>query len=149
MKVILSSDVDKLGKAGDDLEVKEGYARNYLIPKKLAVAATSKNLAHLEHQRKLIQARESQRRQTAEAFKDQIEKLSLTIPCKAGEAERLFGSVTAMDIAQALKKENLTINKRQIKLEEPLKTLGVFTVSIHLEHNLEAKLKIWLVKEKE
>jgi len=147
MKVILTSDLDKLGKAGDALEVKDGFARNYLIPKKLAIAATTKTLTQLEHQRKIIQAKENQRRQTAQTLKEQIEKLSLTIQCKAGESDRLFGSVTAMDLAQALKKENLEIDKRQIKLEEPLRTLGVYNVPIHLEHNIEALLKVWLVKE--
>jgi len=147
MKVILTGDVEKLGKAGDALEVKDGFARNYLIPKKLALAATSKNLHQLEHQRKLIQAREQVRKQNAQALKAQIEQLSVTIPCKVGESDRLFGSVTAMDIAQALKKEKLEIDKRWIKLEEPLKALGVYTIPIHLEHDLEANLKIWLVKE--
>lgn len=147
MKVILTADVDKLGKAGDTLEVKDGFARNYLIPKKLAIAATSKNLNQLEHQKRIIQARENKKRQSAQALKEQIEKLSLTITCKVGESDRLFGSVTAMDIAKALEKENIKLDKRRIKLEEPLKTLGVYNIPIHLEKDIEATLKLWLVKE--
>jgi large subunit ribosomal protein L9 len=147
MKVILTTDVDKLGRAGDLLEVKDGYARNYLIPKKLAITATTKNITQLEYQKKLIQARENKRRKNAHALKEQIEKLSITIPCKAGESERLFGSVTAIDIAQALKKENIEIDKRWIKLDEPLKTLGVYNIPIHLEQDITAILKVWLVKE--
>ncbi len=147
MKIILTSDVEKLGKAGDTMEVKDGFARNFLIPKKFAISATSKNLEQLAHQRKLIQARENVRKQNAQALKSQIEQLSVTIACKVGESDRLFGSVTTMDIAQALKKEKLTIDKRAIKLAEPLKALGVYTIPIHLEHDLEANLKIWLVKE--
>ncbi len=147
MKVILLEDVEKLGKAGEVIEVKNGFARNYLIPRKLAIPATGKNLAQLEHQKKMIQARELKRRKTAQALKEQIEKLSVTIPCKVGESDRLFGSVTAIDIAQALKKEGIEIDKRWIKLEEPLKNLGVYTVPIHLNQELEANLKVWLVKE--
>ena len=147
MKVILLEDVEKLGRAGEIIEVKNGYARNYLIPKKLAVPAIGKNLAQLEHQKRIIQAKQLRLRKTAQALKEQIEKLSITIPCKVGESDRLFGSVTAMDIAQALKKEGIEIDKRWIKLQEPLKNLGVYTVPIHLNQELEANLKVWLVKE--
>ncbi len=147
MKVILLEDVEKLGRAGEIIEVKNGYARNYLIPRKLAIPATGKNLAQLEHQKRIIQAKQLRLRKTAQALKEQIEKLSITIPCKVGESDRLFGSVTAMDIAQALKKEGIEIDKRWIKLQEPLKNLGVYTVPIHLNQELEANLKVWLVKE--
>ena len=147
MKVILLEDVEKLGRAGEIIEVKNGYARNYLIPRKLAIPATGKNLAQLEHQKRIIQAKQLRLRKTAQALKEQIEKLSITIPCKVGESDRLFGSVTTMDIAQALKKEGIEIDKRWIKLQEPLKNLGVYTVPIHLNQELEANLKVWLVKE--
>ena len=147
MKVILLEDIEGRGKAGDIIEVKNGYARNYLIPRKLAIPATGKNLAQLEHQRRLIQAKEAKRKKTAQALKEQIEKLSITIPCKVGESDKLFGSVTAKDIAQALKKEGIEVDKRWIKLDEPLKNLGVYNVPIHLDQNIEATLKVWLVRE--
>jgi len=146
MKVILIEDLDKVGKAGEVVEVRDGFGRNYLIPKKLAIPATKKSLSQLEHHRKLIQDRENQRKKTAQALKEQIEKLSITIACKVGESERLFGSVTAMDIAEAVKKEGIEIDKRWIKLEEPLKNLGVYTVQIHIQQEVIANLKLWLVK---
>ena len=147
MKVILMENVEKLGKAGEVMEVKDGFGRNYLIHKKLAIAATTKNLSQLEHHRKLIQAQEARRHKDAQAFKEQIEALSITIPCKVGESDRLFGSVTAIDIAQALKDKQIDIDKRWIKLDEPLKTLGVYTIPVHLSKAVEANLKVWLVKE--
>jgi len=147
MKVILLENVDKLGKAGEVKEVKDGYGRNLLIPKKMAIAATTKNLSQLEHHRKIIGARELKRRKDAQAFKEQIEALSITIPCKVGESDRLFGAVTAIDIAQALKNKQVDIDKRAIKLDEPLKALGVYTIPVHLEKDVEASLKVWLVKE--
>jgi large subunit ribosomal protein L9 len=147
MKVILLEKVDNLGNAGEVVEVKDGYGRNFLIPKKLAIAATTKDLAQLEHHRRLIQGKEAKRRKDAQAFKAQIESLSITIPCKVGESDRLFGSVTALDIAEALKAKQLEIDKRRIRLDEPLKTLGVYTIPIHLDKDIEASLKVWLVKE--
>jgi large subunit ribosomal protein L9 len=147
MKIILMESVPKVGKAGEVLEVKDGFGRNYLIPKKLAITATKKNLDQLEHHRKIISAKESRRMKDAQAFKDRIEALSITIPCKVGESDKLFGSVTAMDIAQALRAKEVEIDKRWIKLEEPLKVLGVYTVPVHLEKDIEASLKVWLVKE--
>jgi len=147
MKVILLENMEKTGKAGEVVEVRDGYGRNYLIPKKLAIAATGKNLGRLAHHRKTIQAKDARRRKDAQAFKEQIENLSITIPCKVGESDRLFGSVTAMDIAQALKDKQVEIDKRWVKLEEPLKTLGVYTIPIYLDKDVEASLKVWLVKE--
>ena len=147
MKIILMENVPKVGKAGEVLEVKDGFGRNYLIPKKLAIAATKKDLDQLEHHRKIIQVKEARRMKDAKAFKEQIEGLSITIPCKVGESDKLFGSVTTMDIAQALRDKEVEIDKRWIKLEEPLKVLGVYTVPVHLEKDIEASLKVWLVKE--
>jgi len=147
MKIILLEDLKNVGKAGEVVEVKDGFGRNYLIPKKLAIAATSKNLSQLVHHRKIIHSRETRKQKDALALKEQIESLSITIPCKVGESDRLFGSVTAMDIGQALKEKQIEIDKRAIKLEEPLKTLGVYTIPIHLAKDVEASLKLWLVKE--
>ncbi len=147
MKIILMESVPKVGKAGEVLEVKNGFGRNYLIPKKLAIAATKKNLDQLEHHRKIIQVKEARRMKDAHAFRERIETVSITIPCKVGESDKLFGSVTAMDIAQALRAKEIEIDKRWIKLEEPLRVLGVYTVPIHLEKDIEATLKVWLVKE--
>jgi len=147
MKVILLANVEKLGKAGEVKEVKNGFGRNYLIPRKLAITASAKSLSQLDHHRKSITAQETRRHKDAETVKQSIERLSITIPCKVGEEDKLFGSVTAMDIAQALKEKQIEIDKRQIRLEEPLRTLGVYTIPIHLSKDVEARLKLWLVKE--
>ena len=147
MRVIFLQNVKGVAQMGDIKDVADGYARNFLIPKKLAIAATTKDLAQLEHHRRLIQGKEAKRRKDVQAFKAQIESLSITIPCKVGESDRLFGSVTALDIAEALKAKQLEIDKRRIRLDEPLKTLGVYTIPIHLDKDIEASLKVWLVKE--
>lgn len=147
MKVILKEDLEGLGKTGDLVDVRDGYARNYLIPKNLAVEASKKNLRQLEHEKRMISVRENKRLKTAQALAQRLSELSISIPCKVGEADKLFGAVTALDIVEALKKEGFEIDKRQIKLDEPLKSLGVYTVTIHLTKDVDAHLKVWLVKQ--
>ena len=151
MKVILQEDVVDLGQVGDLVEVKAGYARNYLIPKGLAMMATSRNVKVLEHQRRLLVARQS--KQTTRAtdlatdLADAINTLSATFTRKAGDDDRLFGSVTSQHIAEFFSDEKLPVERKQIRLEEPIKALGVFNVPIKLHQEVTAELKVWVVKE--
>ncbi len=146
MKVILREDDKKLGKAGDIVEVKDGYAHNFLIPRNLAVRADASHMKQLEHERKILRDKSEKLLKQAKKLVEQIETASCTISVQVGEEERIFGSVTAMDIAQALDKEGVEVDKRAIQLEEPIKTLGVYTVPVKLGPEVEAKLKVWVVK---
>jgi large subunit ribosomal protein L9 len=146
MKVILREDDKKLGKAGDIVDVKDGYAHNFLIPRNLAVRADASHVKQLEHERKTLHDKKEKRLKQSRQLVEQIEKSSCTISVQVGEEERIFGSVTAIDIAQALGKEGVEIDKKAIQLEEPIKTLGVFTVPVKLAPEMEAKLKVWVVR---
>lgn len=146
MKIILREDMKELGKAGDVVEVKEGYARNFLIPRNLAVGADAGHMRQLEHERKVLREKKEKGLKDAKSLADKITAASCTIPVQVGEEEKIFGSVTAIDIAESLKKEGLEIDKKNIQLEEPIKSLGVFTVPIRIVPEVEAKLKVWVVK---
>ena len=146
MKLLLKVDVDALGQAGDTIEVKEGYARNFLIPKKMAIEATSENLRFLERENLHLEKQATRSEKQAESLAQKIETLSCTIPMKAGEADKLFGSVTSMDIEKYLKEEGLEIDRKKILLKEPIKSLGVYTVSIKLHPEVMANMKVWVVK---
>lgn len=147
MKVILQEDVVDLGQTGDLVEVKAGYARNYLIPKGLAMMATSRNVKVLEHQRRLMVARQGKQHTRATDLADAINTLSATFTRKAGDDDRLFGSVTSKHIAEFFSDEKLPVERKQIRLEEPIKALGVFNVPIKLHPEVTAELKVWVVKE--
>jgi large subunit ribosomal protein L9 len=147
MKVILKTDVSPLGKSGELVEVKPGYGRNYLIPHNLAVEATRKNVNQLDHEKRLIALQQHHQLADAEKLLQRLESYSCTIPCKVGEEDRLFGSVTARDIAETLHKDGYPVDKRDVQLEEPLKNLGVYTVPVRVGPKIEAKLKVWLVKK--
>ena len=148
MKVILLEDVPDLGKTGDLVNVKDGYARNYLLPRKLAIAATPKNVKAFEHQKRLAEAKIRKKKSEAQSLAERIESISLTIPQKAGEEDKLFGSVTAMTIAEYLKdQEGIIIDKRKIELSEPIKRLGVYTVPVKIHPDVTANLRVWVVKE--
>ena len=147
MKVILKSDVDRLGKTGDVVTVAAGYARNYLLPRGLALEATDRSMEQVEiHRRREEKARQKKATDAAE-LQAKLEELSLTVSKQAGESDKLFGTVTAMEIAEALEKEGYDIDKRKIDLEEPIKTLGIYTVPIRLHSEVTAKVKLWVVKE--
>ncbi len=146
MKVILREDLKKLGKAGQVVEVKAGYARNYLIPRNLAVRADASHMRHLEHERKILQDRTEKQLRQARNLAEQINRASCTIPVQVGEEDRIFGSVTPIDIADSLSKEGITIDRKCIHLEEPIKSLGVFTIPVKLAADVEAKLKVWIVR---
>jgi len=146
MKVILKEDVANLGHMGDVVEVSPGYARNFLVPKKKAFEATAKNLKAIEHQKKLLADQLKREKKEAEALAARINESSITIPVQVGEGEKLFGSVTNKDIAEALVKEGIEVDKHRILLEKPIKELGIFTVPVKLHPEVTANLKVWIVK---
>lgn len=147
MKVILRRDFEKLGKIGDIVEVKDGYARNYLIPQNIAYQATTGNIKALEEEKKQHSYREQKEERNAQKVASKLENTSVTIKAKVGEDEKLFGSITSQSIAEALLEQGLTIDKRNIELEDPIKQLGIYTVPIKLHPKVTAKLKIWIVRE--
>ena len=147
MKIILVEEVESLGDIGDLVEVADGYGRNYLLPRGLAVQATQKNLKAIEHERQLQADRLKKAKGTAQEFAQQLEKLPLQISKKVGEGERLYGSVTSQDIAEAAAKEGVTLNRRKIVLKEPIRSLGVFRVPIKVHPEVEATLEVGVVRE--
>jgi large subunit ribosomal protein L9 len=147
MKIILRQNHEKLGAIGEVVSVKDGYARNYLIPRGVAYEATQGNLQQLEEEKKMAARRTDRDKKNAEALAAEIEKISLTIKMKVGEEEKLFGSVTSQQIAELLAEKNITLDKRSIELEEPLKALGIFEVPIKLTAGVTSKIKVWIVKE--
>jgi large subunit ribosomal protein L9 len=148
MKVILLENVEKLGKKGDLQEVADGYARNFLIPKKLAVLATKAEIAKLEEQKQIEAQKAEQELLHFQEVATQLDGLELEIPAKVGEEGKLFGTVTASQIAEKLQEQGFKIKKEQIKLESPIKELGEYEVNLGLPHNLEAKIKVIVVEEK-
>jgi large subunit ribosomal protein L9 len=147
MKVILREDLAGIGQAGETVEVKDGYGRNYLFPRKLAIPATKGNLRSIDEVKRQKELRDRKRRREAEKIKERIEKLSLNKEVKVGEEDKLYGSVTTGDIAELLATEGVTVDKRSIELESPIKALGVYTVPIKIEKDVTANLKLWVVKE--
>ncbi|MCL2182486.1 MAG: 50S ribosomal protein L9 [Chitinispirillia bacterium] len=147
MEVVLKKDFGKLGKAMEIVSVKDGYARNYLIPNGVAVVATEGNKKLVADSKRANEKREAKLVEEARALLGKIEQLPCTIAVKVGEEEQIYGSVSALDIAEFLKKEGHNIEKRQVKLEEAIKQLGVYTVDIELHKGVDAKLKVWVVKE--
>jgi large subunit ribosomal protein L9 len=147
MKVILREDVTDLGAAGQTVEVKAGYGRNFLLPRNLAIAATSANLKSIGEIEKQKQVRYRKHRKAAELVRDRIEKLSLSREVLVGEEDKMFGSVTAGDISEMLEKEGVIVDKRAIELEEPIKTLGVYTVPVKCDREVVANLRLWVIKK--
>ncbi len=145
MKIILHADVPDLGVIGDLVTVKDGYARNFLIPQGLAVQASTKSVHQLEHQKRMVERHKTKVRQSAEELAGKLESVSCTIPVLVGEQDKLFGSVTARDIEEALATEGVKISRRQIELAEPIKSVGVYTVDVRLHQDIRGKLKVWVV----
>lgn len=145
MKVILREDVTDLGAIGELVSVKDGYARNYLIPKQLAVLANTKNIRQMDHQKRLIESNKVRVRKEAGDIASNLENVSCTIPMLVGEQDKLFGSVTSKDIEEALQHEGINLSRKRIILDEPIKSLGVYTVDVRLHSEVTAKLKVWVV----
>lgn len=147
MEVILNKDVERIGRSGQVVKVKDGFARNFLFPNKLAVPLSSANLKHLEEE-KLRRAHEQERlKKVAEAKRDKLTGLSLTMPVLAQEDEKIYGSISAADITAALKEDGVDIDKDLIVLEEPIKRLGIYEVPIRLHPEVSTQIKIWVVKK--
>ncbi|MBI3996782.1 MAG: 50S ribosomal protein L9 [Candidatus Omnitrophica bacterium] len=146
MDVVLLQDVDKLGAEGTVMHVKPGYARNYLLPRGLAVAATPQQLKLVEATARRRQQRAEQLKAEAEALKQKLEGRSLTLKLNVGADDKPFGSITTHDLAEALKQDQVAIEKHAIQLEQPIKTLGVFDVPVKLHTHVTATLKVWVVK---
>jgi len=147
MNVILKEDVKNLGKMGDVVTVKEGYARNFLFPKGLAVEANEKNVKALEHTKRQILDRAKKIKTDAETMAAKFAGKTITITAKAGEEEKLFGSVTTADIAEALKKDGHEVDKKKIHLEEPIRRLGTYTVSVKVHPEVSADVTVQGVAE--
>ncbi len=147
MEVILRENVEGLGKRGDIVRVKDGYARNYLIPRRLAVPVTEGNIKQIELEKKNWAIKHQKEVEAAEAVKDLIEKITITVTKKAGENNQLFGSVTSQDIADALAKEKVDIDKKKIELPEQIKELGTFPVKIKLHPEVVVETKVYVVSE--
>jgi len=142
MKLILREDVENLGKGGELVEVKPGYGRNFLIPRGLAVLANPKNIRDIEHQKAVATAKAAKLRASAEALAKRLSDTPIALKRKVGEQDKLYGSVTAMDVAEALAARGLQIDRRSIDLGEPIKTLGDFEVGVKLHSEVVGKVKV-------
>ena len=149
MKIILTKDLENLGKAGALVEVKPGYGRNYLLPQGKAVVATRKNVAQLEHEKKLIAARNAKLLKDAQSIADKLSATEVTIQRQAGEEDKLFGSVSSRDIEEALAEKGVKVDRRKIDLAEPIRSLGVYTVDVKLAHDVVGKVKVWIVAKQQ
>jgi large subunit ribosomal protein L9 len=147
MEVILKEDVAKLGARGDVVRVAEGYGRNYLLPRKLAIEATTSNKAVIEQMKAAAVRRSAKEKSQAESLAKQFDSLSVSFLRRAGERDQLFGSVTSSDIAEELEKKGFSVDRRKIQLHEPLRTLGEFTVPIRLHKDVTTHLKVVIEKE--
>jgi large subunit ribosomal protein L9 len=147
MKVILREDVPDVGRAGQTVEVKAGFSRNYLIPRNLAVVATKANLKSVGENNKQTAVRERKRRRSAELVKDKIEKIELSAEVLVGEEDKLYGSITSQDIVTMLQEKGIVVEKRAVHLEEPIKALGVYTIPVKVGKDVTADCKVWVVKK--
>jgi large subunit ribosomal protein L9 len=147
MEVILREDIDKLGNRGEVVRVADGYARNFLLPRRLAVKATEANKKIVEQERQAHVRREAGEKSEAEELAKMLAGVTVTISQKAGEQDQLFGSVTAKDIAEALQEQNFTIDRRKIHLEEPIRQLGEYKVAVRLHRDVTAEIGVNVLKE--
>jgi len=147
MKVILRQDIVKLGKAGQAIEVKTGYGRNYLIARNLAVAATKGNLRAIDEIKAQNDLREKKKRTESLKFKEQIEKLSITCEVLVGEEDKVFGSVTSQHIVDLIDAQGYKIDKRNVMLDDSIKSLGVYTVPIKIDKDISANVKLWVIRK--
>ncbi len=146
MRVILQENVDNLGKTGDIVRVKDGYARNFLVPNGLAVGADDRNVKRLEHQKRVAAARAAKLTAAAKELAERISAHGITITKEAGEDNKLFGSVTARDVVEALLADGFEVEKRQIEIAEPIRSLGVKSVKVKLHADVEANLTVYVTQ---
>jgi len=145
MLVILQQDVPKLGNVGDIIKVRDGYGRNFLVPRGLAVIADERNVRRLEHQKRMAAAKATKELSKAQALADQLVANAVTIRRQAGEDGKLFGAVTNRDVADAFATDGFELDRRQIQLEEPIKTLGMFNIPVKLDRGIHATIKVYVV----
>ncbi len=147
MRVILRENLDNLGKAGEVVSVRSGYGRNYLLPSGLAVPATEKDEARLQHDQRVIAARVAKLAKQMQSEADRLSQVSVSLARAVGDEDKLYGSVTNRDIAEALAEQGIKLDARKIQLDEPIKALGMSEVAVKLGHDVTAKLKVWVVKK--
>ena len=147
MEVILREHVDNLGRRGDVVKVAPGYARNFLLPRKLALPVNEGNKRVVERERKLAETRDLEERQQAEAVANRLSQIELTLSRRVGDTEQLYGSVTSADLAEALSAHGIEVDRRKIQLAEPLKALGESTVPVKLHRDVTAQLKVTVAKQ--
>ncbi len=145
MQIILTEDVPNLGDMGDLVDVAPGYGRNYLIPQGLALPASGGNAKQLEHQIAIIERKKEQQRVEARKIVGEIDGVSVTIPMRTGDGDRLYGSVTNRDIAASLEAQNVKVSRKQIRLERALNELGIYDVPVKLASGIFATIKVWVV----
>ena len=146
MEIILLNDYDGLGEAGDLVNVKEGFARNKLIPQGFAMRASTKNIASMEEKKRLIKKNELKETASKDALLKQLSKTEVTIEVQVGEEEKIFGSITSKDIQKSLEEKGIVIHKSAILLESPLTSLGIFHVSVHLSENHQCEVNVYIIK---
>jgi large subunit ribosomal protein L9 len=147
MKIILKKDIEKLGNAGEIVETKRGYARNFLIPNGSAVEASSVNMKIYEQERHAIEQKRQQEIAEAQVFANKLNGVSITATVQVGEEDKVFGAVTSQNLADLLAEKGVELDRRKIVLDEPLKALGVFEVPVKLHAQVEAQIKVWVVRE--
>jgi large subunit ribosomal protein L9 len=147
MKVILRKEHDKLGQIGTIVDVKDGYARNFLIPRGIAYPASAGSMRALTEEKNQAERRAGKERRSSERLATDLEKVSVTIKMKVGEEDKLFGSVTSQMLAESLKEKGFDVDKRSFDLEEPIKALGIYTVNVKLPQSVIGKVKVWVVRE--
>jgi len=146
VRIILLQDYEGLGKSGDQIEVKDGYARNFLFPKGLALKADKNSIKRFQEMARLKEMKQNRALKQSRELAEKLQALSLTVPVQVGEEDRVFGSVTSIEIAQQLKDKGYDIDKRQIILAEPIKALGIFDIPIKLHPEITATVKLWVIK---
>lgn len=147
MKVILRKDFEQLGRIGEVVDVKDGYARNFLLPRQIAYIATAGSIRALEEEKKQVAKKLSKELEEAQKLSTELENVSVTIPVKVGEEDKLFGTVTTQMIADSLKEKGYDIDKRKIEITEPIKALGIYSINVKLHHDVTAVVKTWVVRE--
>jgi len=149
MQVILRDDMENLGKSGEVVNVRPGYARNFLLPRGHAIKATESDVKRVEHEKRVIAARTAKLAKETQAEADKLSKVSVSIPRAVGEEDKLYGSVTTRDIAEALQAQGVTIDAKKLVLEEPIKALGLTEVAVKLGRGVQANIKVWVVKKED
>lgn len=147
MEIILRVDIEGLGKSGQTIMVKNGYARNYLLPKGFALEATEDNLSIIQQENKAQIEGLKKEKTLAEELKERFSFVSCTIPMSAGQDDKLFGAVTSQDIEDALQKEGIAVDKKKIQIDEPINKIGVYSIPVKLHTEITAYLKVWVIKE--